>query len=139
MSRTENFRRQHREIHQVVREIDALLEIEDLKREPVRVRLLLSELAGKLSVHLAMEDNALYPRLMNHKDPQVATLASRYMSEMGGIKSAFLDYSQRWRVADAVERAPQAFIEETRVIFDALARRIHREDNELYPLVDKHG
>ncbi len=139
MSRTENFRRQHREIQQVVREIDALLEIDDLKREPDHVRLLLSELAGKLSVHLAMEDNALYPRLTNHKDKQVASLASRYMTEMGGIKKAFLDYSQAWRLADAIEREPQKFIDDTRAIFDALAQRIHREDHELYPLVDRHG
>jgi hemerythrin-like domain-containing protein len=139
MSRTENFRRQHREIHEVVREIEALLDPDKLRVDVEHCRLLLSELVGKLSVHLAMEDNALYPRLTNHKDKQVSELAKQYMNEMGGIKKVFTEYAQRWRSPAGIEGSTQQFIDETRGIFKALAERIAKEDNHLYPLVDQYG
>ena len=139
MSKTENFRRQHHEIRQVVRQLSAFLDRAELVRDADQVRLLLSELAGKLGVHLAMEDHALYPRLIHHEDAAVAALAAMYAEEMGGIKSAFMGYAHKWRAAKAIEAAPQEFIDETRGIVEALTERMTKEDAELYSLVDKQS
>lgn len=139
MGRTQNFRRQHLEIQQVVSEMSDILTVEALKTRADDCRDLLSELTEKLTLHLTIEDKAMYPRLLNHPDEAVRNLAQRYVTEMGGIKKVFVDYVGRWPTGDAIRSRAPAFIEETQGIFKALAERIAKEDTELYPLVDKHG
>ncbi len=104
--------------------------------DPKALRTLLSGLAGKLSVHLAMEDKALYPRMIeaNHADSKA--LAQKFMNEMGGLGDAFSAYNKKWQ-ASMIGSDPAGFAKETQAVFGALARRIEREDNELYPLADQ--
>ena len=98
---------------------------------------LLSKLAGNLKVHLAMEDEAVYPMLLEHKDPEIRSLAQKYMIEMGGLKDAFIEYIDKWTKAFAIQQNPEEFVEATKGIFDALGKRIEKEDSELYILVDE--
>lgn len=135
MQRTDHFRRQHQELVDICARMTPLLA--DAAAQAGALRDLLSMLAGKLSVHLAMEDNGLYPRLRKHGDAGVRSIVERYESEMSGIKEAFVGYVSRWPTAKAIEAAPAAFAQETRAIFAALTRRIEMEDGELYPLLDK--
>ncbi|HHW14797.1 MAG TPA: hemerythrin domain-containing protein [Firmicutes bacterium] len=137
MAQTDLFRRQHQELLQIVEEISPLLNAGALDKEAVKVRALLATLAGKLKVHLSAEDNALYPKLLNHKDPEVATLARQYQEEMGGLKQAFGEYLSRWPGPAQLQRDLGKFIAETRDIFDALRRRIDKENHGLYAVVDR--
>lgn len=137
MAQTDNFRRQHDELLQLAGEMAPLLGAETLQREAVKVRAILAALAGKLNVHLSAEDNALYPRLLNHKDPQVAELARRYQEEMGGLKEAFGAYLSRWPSAAQIQKDPGRFAGETRGILEALGRRIDKENKGLYAVVDR--
>jgi hypothetical protein len=100
------------------------------------MRTLLSSLAGKLTVHLAMEDKGMYVRLLKHKDGQIRTTATTYLDEMGGIKAVFNAYLERWPSATAIQANPTGFIAETEGILAALSIRISKEDNELYAMVD---
>jgi hemerythrin-like domain-containing protein len=100
------------------------------------VRALLSSLAGKLGVHLAMEDKALYPRLAEDGAPPDAALAAAFMQEMGGLGAAFAAYNRNWP-APAIAADPAGFARETRAVFAALARRIERENRQLYPIADR--
>jgi hemerythrin-like domain-containing protein len=136
MVRTARFRRQHDEIMAIVQEISSLL-TNDLKKDARKVPQLLSTLAGKLTVHLAMEDNALYPSLL--KDDQLRPLAEEFMGEMGGISATFKEYVRKWPDAGTIEARAAEFIEETKRVFDVLHERITREDQELYPMVDAQG
>ena len=134
MAFTDKFRTQHDEILAVATEIT-----DHLKRpEPDAqvLRKLLSSLAGKVSFHLAMEDQALYPRLAERKGSRTASLASRFMTEMGGLAQVFTQYNAKWQVS-AIRADLAGFSEETRKVFGALAHRIARETNELYPLADE--
>lgn len=133
MVRTARFRRQHDEIMTIVQNISSLL-TDDLKEDARKVPPLLSTLAGKLTVHLAMEDNALYPSLL--KDDKLRPLAERFMAEMGGISATFKEYVRKWPDAGAIEGQTADFIQETQRVFAILKERIIREDQELYPLVD---
>lgn len=63
MAATDNFRKQHAEIIEIVKQIEPALVPQNLSANPASIKPLLTSLMGKLSVHLAMEDNALYPRL----------------------------------------------------------------------------
>jgi iron-sulfur cluster repair protein YtfE (RIC family) len=136
MSYTDKFRTQHDEILALATGITGMLEA----REPDAgaVRRQLSVLAGKVNIHLAMEDKALYPRLMERKGSRTHAVASRYMTEMGGLAQVFSDYTARWQVS-AIRADMPGFANDTRKVFGALAQRIERETTELYPLADREA
>lgn len=137
MSFTETFRRQHNELLQLVKEISNQLSLETLQKDAKEVRSLLSNLSGKISIHLAVEDNSLYPRLLEHESPEIRALAKKYIDEMGNIKEVFSAYSKKWYSTTDIQNNPAEFIKETKNIFEALGKRIDKENNELYDLVDK--
>jgi hemerythrin-like domain-containing protein len=136
MSATANFRKQHAEILEIAKDIDA-----NLPRLPGAandVRAQLNSLAAKVNVHLAIEDEALYPRLRAHPDARVQGTANKFTDEMAGIKDAFQKYLKAW-TEGAIRSNAAGFVAETKSLFGALGQRIQRENTELYPLLDKLG
>jgi hypothetical protein len=132
MGFTDKFRTQHEEILAIAGEITDQLK---KKGDAAALRKQLSNLAGKLNFHLAMEDKALYPRLMLQKDTRTNAMAARFLKEMGGLGHVFSTYNDKWQVS-AIRADMPGFAEETRKVFGALAHRISRENSELYPLAD---
>ena len=132
MGFTDKFRQQHDEILEMVGELNTKLKA---RGDAQDLRGALSNLAGKLNFHLAMEDKALYPRLMKI-DAQASKMAGRFMEEMGGLAEVFSTYNAKWQVS-AIRSDPEGFAAETRKVFTALGKRIARENAELYPLADK--
>jgi hypothetical protein len=135
MGFTEKFRAQHDDILGVAGEITAQLKA---KGDPAALRKLLSNMAGKVNFHLAMEDEALYPRLMTGGSAAVKSKAGKFKEEMGGLGRVFTDYNNKWQTT-AIRADFDGFANETRKVFGALAKRIERENNELYPLADNAG
>jgi hypothetical protein len=136
MGQSTKFREQHGQILRAVKEITPYLTPEGVARNSKAVRLLLSKMAGLVNLHLAMEDEALYPALHAHSSMQVRATAKRFVEEMGGIKAAFVQYLNKWPTPTSISANPEAFIRETNGIFEALASRIAKENDELYPLFD---
>jgi hypothetical protein len=137
MARTDNFRKQHKEILEIVGKIVPQLKPEILSKDASTARTLLSKLVGKLSLHLSMEDKSLYPELINNPDKKSSELASRFQKEMKQVKEVIITYDQRWPSATAIQKKAPDFISETKGIFDALGKRITLEESELYNLADK--
>ncbi|HKU38461.1 MAG TPA: hemerythrin domain-containing protein [Polyangiales bacterium] len=135
--RSEVFRDAHREILQVIATMSTQLDPSKLARDASEARATLNMLAGKLTVHLAMEDKALYPRLAGHTSPDVRKLAGRFADEMGGILFAFKEYLAHWPTPESVQADGARFKLETEQIFAALRARIAKEDNELFPKLDE--
>lgn len=133
MGYTDKFRVQHDDILRVAGEITEMLKG---KADPAAVRRALSGLVGKVNFHLAMEDEALYPRLVQAKDPVVQQRAGKFQKEMGGLGRVFTEYHGKWQLA-AIRADLPGFAEDTRKVFGALTKRIERENAELYPLADK--
>jgi hemerythrin-like domain-containing protein len=133
---TDTFRKHHAELAEVVRRIEPLLDPQKLAAGASEVRNLLSTLMGKLTLHLAMEDNVLYPRLERHDDPKVRDVAKKYMSEMSGLKPIVEAFGRKWTESEIRGNAA-AFCAETKKIFATLGERIKRENVELYPLADR--
>jgi hypothetical protein len=136
MSRTDSFRKHHDEILRIAREINAVLgsTIESKAAESISMQL--ARLAGLVNLHLAMEDKALYPALLAHSDATVAATARRFSDEMGSVAAAFVAYIKTWPTAAAIKADPVRFTTESKAIFNALSKRIHRENVELYVLLD---
>lgn len=139
MAYTEKFRAQHGELLNVVKAIAQLLDATGLRKDAKEVRHLLSVLHGKLSVHLAMEDKSLYPRLMRHHDSEIRATTQRYVDEMGSLAGAFKDYIGRWPTPSAIQTDPETFIAETGGVFEALGKRVQQENSELYVLADQQA
>jgi hypothetical protein len=137
MSRTEKYREQHRELEALIGQMAAGFDPARLAQDASPMRTLLSQLAGKVKVHLAMEDSALYPSMLKHPNPSVQAKAKAFMDEMGGIKQAFAAYLAKFPSAQAIQADPKGFIEATGAIAGALGKRIHAEDSDLYALVDR--
>lgn len=136
MAATDAFRKQHAELIDIVKQIEAALVPQNLSTETATVRPLLSSLVGKLTMHLAMEDNALYPRLKDHANADVRNTTLKFITEMSGIKPVVEKYSQKW-TDDAIRKDAQGFCTETCGLFTALGDRIRRENTELYAMVDR--
>ena len=136
MKVTDNFRKQHVEILETVNEILGSMDATSLEKDATKIRHLLSKIAGKINVHLAMEDKSLYPKMINHDSEKVRKIAKTYMNEMSNINQKFKNYISKWPNPMVIQADSRAFIRETREIFAALQRRIERENVELYPLLE---
>lgn len=137
MARTDNFRKQHAEILNIAREINALLSDTLSRANAAAIRPLLSKMAGIVSLHLAMEDKSLYPQMTAHADPSVRAISKRYSEEMGTLAAAFGNYMSTWQTSQQMMDDPARFSADSKGVFNALSKRIHLENVELYALLDK--
>ncbi len=130
--------RAHEEIAQDMGKISNLLNSTDqISKQAEQIRSLLTSMTGKIKVHLAMEDDVLYPKLFQHKNADVRATAKRFFEEMGGLKKAFSDYVGKWQGPAAIQKDPSAFMNETKAVINALAERVKKENTELFPMADK--
>ena len=137
MSRIDDLRKAHKELLEIAGQISAMLFVDTVSEKSEEISRLLSSLLGKLNFHLMMEDKHLYPDFFKHSDKKVRNIAMDFSDEMGGIAQHLRQYRDTWSNASAIKDNPKEFISETRGVFKALAKRIDKEDNELYPLVEK--
>lgn len=135
--RSQGFREAHRELSLLIDTMKPQLVPSLLQRDANHARAMLSMLAGKLTVHLAMEDHALYPRLATHNNQDVRKLAEQLKQEMGGILLTFKEYLARWPTAENIQANSSDFVHETREIFAALEARIAKEDAQIFPKLDE--
>lgn len=136
MRKTETYRLHHQELRAIAARIDALLDATAIAADPAQVAGVVRELFGKFSVHLAIEDNSLYPRAKAGDDARLRAVASRFETEMGGLRDRFDAYRRTWPGPLAIARDPARFASETRAVLDALKARVGREETELYDLID---
>ncbi len=120
-------------------EIAGKLSRKAIAEDAAEVRRLVAQFAGKLTVHASMEDQALYPRLLEHPDATVRARAKELFDEVGGLYALFQEYAARWPTVAAIQANGAAFVKETREILFRLGQRMMRENEELYPLVDACG
>lgn len=115
-----------------------LREVVQRPSPPSRLELfeLRRELTSTLLTHLKLEDWALYPRLIENPEPEVARVGRAFKDEMGGLAPAFLAYSNTW-TADSIGADWPRYCQETNAILDALMDRLTRENRELLPLVER--
>ena len=97
----------------------------------------LSRLAGLISIHLAAEDKFLYPNLKKSDVEKVRDTATQFDEEMGHLADTFKAYKEAFMTPTKIKNAPADFLQETQQVIGALLKRLRREDNELYPLVEE--
>ena len=56
-------------------------------------------MSGTIKLHLAVEDQVLYPALQRGGNAELARLGCQYQSEMASIASAYDAFARRWNTA----------------------------------------
>lgn len=137
MPATERYRQHHIELDALFDEVTFRLNNTAAPGWSHDLTRLLAEFTGRLSTHLAVEDNKLYPDLTASGHTALAALARSYQSEMGDLYGSYMDFWKRWRSAAQIETDTAVFLREARAVFARLRARIEREDRELYALADQ--
>lgn len=132
--KTQNFRRQHDELVEIVGELMPLLSVSKIAENSKLVHSLMSKFSGKLKAHLSMEDSILYPAIMNS---EYSVLATKYEGEMTALKPAIEGFFRKYINIKTLEENAQEFINELTQIVDILKKRIDAEHRELYPAYEK--
>ena len=96
---------------------------------------IISKLSGILSIHLAAEDQYLYPALQKDANPVIQQTATKFAQEMGTLAQTYKAYRDKFMLASQIEADPSLFQKETAVILTALTERLQKEDTALYPLI----
>ncbi|TAN59681.1 MAG: hemerythrin domain-containing protein, partial [Magnetospirillum sp.] len=121
---TVSFRRHHHQMRDMMGRIYDMLDVGRVERDPGAVATILRELFGKFSIHLALEDRLLYPKLRSWPVPHLQVIADRFEIEMGGMKAEFDSYRRSWPGPQAISRDPARFVAETVAVLGALEQRI---------------
>lgn len=132
---TKNLLRQHEEILDLVAKIGVYQNPVEVKENAMKISNLLSQLAGKLKMHLMVEDQFVYPKLASHSDTRIQTTSQNFANEMGDLGKTFADYKTRYLGASKIADNTTLFINDTKNIFAALTKRMTNETHLLYPLL----
>jgi hypothetical protein len=133
---TLRFQRQHDELLALAKTLLESLDTRALETDPTVARRALAVFAGRLRVHAAMEQEALYPRLLASTNQVVADKARELLEEIGPLYDQFFKHLDVWSHATAIKSDPEAFCRETMALLYRLRVRMKRENEELYPLAD---
>ena len=95
---------------------------------------LLERLNRILLAHLRLEDDWLYPKLLQNDNAKVAETAKRFSEEMGGLKAAFVSVFKTWTAPGAIAADHDGFCVAWNAFHAQLEQRMQREDDDLYVL-----
>lgn len=134
MANLTRLRDEHKLLEAISRRLSEVL-AQDLPPPPSELYMLRQELASALIRHLKAEDWVLYPRLLASPDKGISETARSFSDEMGGLATEFKTHSERWG-SFAIQEDWNGYRAETAIILETLARRVDRENRELYPLLE---
>ena len=138
MARTSSLRRQHDVAIGHAAELRRLIsDVDEVPADATPIVIALGQLAGILRIHLAQEDNYLYPSIIASDNRKAASIARSFVHEMGQIGPIFFAFIEKWRSPRDIARDWTRFRAEADSILAALGDRIRRENDELYPLADQ--
>jgi hemerythrin-like domain-containing protein len=132
----ENLTRQH---NTIITEIILIMgEIEKGSAMNVtEVVLHINKLSGHLNMHLLNEDKFLYPKLLNSSDLAIKNLAIQYNNEMGDLANIYTKYKNDYNTSSKINERMDSFISDTKSVMQALTKRIEKENNGLYKLIEE--
>lgn len=110
-----------------------------IEADPTAARRLLARFRGLLLVHAAMENDALYPSLLEHRDANVRARARALFDEVGTIYDGVREHGERWSTPERIQAGAALFVQETVALLKTLGKRMARENAELYPLADANA
>lgn len=126
------YMKQHKEISTEIEKIQLLLAENNLEKNVEEIALHICTLAGKINVHLSMEDKFMYPKMITSEDEQIKKLALRYQQQMGGIAERFTSYKDKYNTKQKIMEHYGEIKAETQKMFHEILNRVSKEESELY-------
>ena len=127
-----NYLEQHQALITEITTIKSLMSANDVQQHAGDIALHISTLAGKIKIHLSMEDKYLYPGLQESEDKHVRKIADDYQKEMGDLAEKFVNYKDKYNTKPKILQNLEIIKQETTQIFQAIEKRVEREEKELY-------
>ena len=127
---------QHKSIESEMKTIQSLLNTGEIQQNAGEIALNISTLAGKIKMHLLMEDQYLYPGLQKSEDEKVKKLAKAYQEEMGDLAEKFTIYKDKYNTKQKIAQNLSSLKSETVTILQAIEKRIQKEEKELYTFIE---
>lgn len=93
-------------------------------------------MSALIKLHLAVEDQVLYPALQADHQSDLARLARHYQSDMVPIAAAYNAFARRWSTSQSVRADEQGFRDDANLVLRKLHERMLREDREFYPQIE---
>lgn len=130
-----NYLEQHHTIAAEIEVIKKLVLDSDIEKNASDIALHISTLAGKIKVHLSMEDKYMYPELEKSEDEHIKEMAEKYQREMGNLAEDFTLYKDKYNTKLKILNHKQEIKSETTNIFGEIEQRVHKEESELYQYI----
>lgn len=135
MSSLDNLKRQHVEILKLVKDTQNIIKNNNIENDAAEIAVYINNLSGKLKIHLGTEDKFLYPNMLKSEDEKIRMSAETYIYEMGNLFEVFMGFKDEFNTRNKILGCKDEFYKISKVIFDAVEKRILKEDKELYPLL----
>ncbi|OJX34740.1 MAG: hemerythrin [Burkholderiales bacterium 68-12] len=97
---------------------------------------LIVAMSSTIKLHLAVEDQALYPALQRGDNPELARMGQQYQRDMGPIAQAYEAFARRWNLAESLRRDEQGFRDDANRVLRLVHERMQRENHEFYPRIE---
>ena len=136
MARTTSLRAQHDAAEAMIDHIFHDLAAYRSDRDAFPLTLKLARLAGILRTHFALEEEVLYPTMIESDHREAAVMARVFRSDHGNVANQFERFIERWSKSDAIAASLRQFEYEAGMLFAALRERMDRENRVLYPLAE---
>jgi hemerythrin-like domain-containing protein len=133
----ESLRQQHGAAEEIAAAIMSRIASYRDEYDAIPIARLIGKLNALLRVHFAYEDTVLYPLMMRSGNGEAAALAHLFSTETGSLAPQFEDFVRRWSGPTAIDSMFAHFRDEATMLFGALAARIERENDLLYPLAER--
>ncbi len=127
--------------HQHIDIIDCIASLRKATRAGIsenaaEIARLIIAMSSTIKLHLAVEDQVLYPALRNGNNAVLATMGQKFQDEMGAIASTYLTFARRWNNAAEVVREPEEFRAEANQVLKLLYDRMQKENTVFYPAIE---
>jgi hypothetical protein len=136
MIKLEILRRQHEAALDMAQRLLELIDGYKAGNPAYPILMQLNRLYGVLRIHLFLEDVELYPALTASPDPEVARTAQVYTEEMGSLALELECFARHWSCSASISGNFAEFRRAAQGLMLALAVRIERENQLLFPLAE---
>ncbi|MES2879118.1 MAG: hemerythrin domain-containing protein [Pseudomonadota bacterium] len=127
--------------HQHVDIIDCIAALRKASREGIsenaaEIARLIISMSSIIKLHLAVEDQVLYPALRSGNNAVLARMGQKFQDEMGAIASAYMAFARRWNSAANVAHEPEGFRADANQVLKLLHDRMQKENTVFYPAIE---
>ena len=131
----DKFKHQHADIMSNISALRRLAQAGVAQNAADIARLIVS-MSSTIKLHLAVEDQALYPALQRGDNPELARMGQKYQTDMGPIAQAYEAFARRWNRADSVLHDEQGFRDDANRVLRMVHERMQRENRDFYPRIE---